>query len=370
MSSVLFTPIELRSLALSNRIMISPMCQYSAVDGCATDWHLMHLGQFSVSGSGILFVEMTNVEARGRITPHCMGLYSDENQRALKRVVDFCTTHGNTPVGIQLAHAGRKASTRPPWEDRKPIPQRAGGWQPVGPSAIASGEGALTPRALGRDEIRALVVDFENAARRAARIGFAAIELHAAHGYLLHQFLSPLSNARDDEYGGNLERRMRFPLQVFEAVRKVWPAEKPLGVRVSATDWAEGGWSVEDTVRFALEVKALGCDWIDVSSGGLVKGQRIPTGPGYQVPFAERIRKETKMTTVAIGMITEPEQAEAIVAGGRADMVALARGMLYDPRWAWHAAAALGGRVAYPNQYLRCRPWVRNDVFADRVSTS
>ncbi len=346
------------------------MCQYSAVDGCATDWHLMHLGQFSVSGAGLLIVEMTNVAPHGRISPRCMGLYSDDNERAIKRVVDFCKAYGSTPVAVQLAHAGRKASTRPPWEGREPIGEGEGGWRPVAPSAVASGNGELLPRELGQDEIRGLVSDFEAATRRAIRVGFEAIELHAAHGYLLHQFLSPLSNLRDDEYGGNTNKRMRFPLQVFETVRAAWPGDKPLGVRVSATDWAEGGWSLEDTLRFVRELKALGCDWIDVSSGGLVKDQQISTGPGYQVPFAERVRSETGMTTIAVGMITQPEQAEEIVAGGKADMVALARGMLYDPRWAWHAAEALSGRVQYPNQYLRCRPWVRNKPLAGNASVS
>ena len=370
MSSVLFSPINLRGLTLSNRIVVSPMCQYSAIDGCATDWHLMHLGQFSVSGAGLVIVEMTNVEPCGRISPSCMGLYSDDNERAIKRVVDFCKAYGDTPVAVQLAHAGRKASTRPPWEGREPIGEGEGGWRPVAPSAVASGNGELLPRELGQDEIRGLVSDFEAATRRAIRVGFEAIELHAAHGYLLHQFLSPLSNLRDDEYGGSASKRMRFPLEVFEAVRAAWPNDKPIGVRVSATDWAEGGWSVDDTVRFALELKALGCDWIDVSSGGLVNNQKISTGPGYQVPFSQQVRSEAAMTTIAVGMITEPEQAEEIVAGGKADMVALARGMLYDPRWAWHAAEALSGRVQYPNQYLRCRPHVRNDPLAGGASVS
>jgi len=370
LSSVLFTPIELRGLTLSNRIVVSPMCQYSAVDGCATDWHLMHLGQFSVSGAGLLIMEMTNVEPRGRISPRCMGLYSDDNERAIKRVVDFCKAYGSTPVAVQLAHAGRKASTRAPWEGRGPIPEGKGGWRPVAPSAVAFGKDGLLPRELSREEIRGLVSNFESATKRALRVGFEAIELHAAHGYLLHQFLSPLSNLRDDEYGGDAIKRMRFPLEVVEAVRAAWPDDKPLGVRVSATDWAEGGWSLEDTVRFAHELKSLGCDWIDVSSGGLVKDQQITTGPGYQVPFSERVRSETGMTTIAVGMITEPRQAEEIVAGGKADMVALARGMLYDPRWAWHAAEALDGNVDYPNQYLRCRPRVPDDPLAGGASAT
>ncbi|TXF10799.1 NADH:flavin oxidoreductase/NADH oxidase [Pelomicrobium methylotrophicum] len=366
MSSHLFQPIRLRGLTLDNRIMVSPMCQYSAVDGCATDWHLMHLGQFAVSGAGLVMVEMTDVEPRGRITPYCLGLYSDANEQALKRVVDFCKRHGHARIGIQLAHAGRKASTLPPWEGRRLLRPEEGGWEPVAPSAVASGAGAAVPRALTLDEIGQIRDAFVSATQRAARIGFDAIELHCAHGYLLHQFLSPLSNHRTDRYGGSLENRMRFPLEVFAAMRAAWPEDKPLGVRVSATDWAEGGWSLPDTLAFARALKALGCDWIDVSSGGLVKNQVIETYPGYQVPFAEAVRQATGLTTIAIGMITEPRHAEAIVAHGQADMVALARGMLYDPRWAWHAAAELGATVYYPNQYLRCRPWVRHDTFAER----
>jgi 2,4-dienoyl-CoA reductase-like NADH-dependent reductase (Old Yellow Enzyme family) len=360
MSSQLFTPITLRGVTLANRIMVSPMCQYSAVDGCASDWHLMHLGQFAVSGAGLLMVEMTNVEARGRISPYCMGLYSDENELALSRVVQFCRKYGNAPLGVQLAHAGRKASTLPPWQERKPLLPTDGGWQTVAPSAIAADERALVPRALEREEMAFLIGAFAGAAARAKRIGFDAIELHGAHGYLLHEFLSPLSNRRDDEYGGSLENRMRFPLEVFSAVRAAWPADKPLGMRVSATDWMQGGWSLEDTIVFARELKARGCDWIDASSGGMDPAQRIPLGPGYQVPFAEKVRAEAGIATVAVGMITEPKQAEEIIATGKADMVALARGMLYDPHWAWHAAAALGAEVSYPNQYLRCRPASRS----------
>ena len=365
MTSALFSPIELRKLRLDNRIVVSPMCQYSARDGSAGDWHLMHLGQFSVSGSGLLMVEMTNVEARGRISPCCLGLYSDDNERTLKHVIEFCRRYGNTRLGIQLAHAGRKASTLPPWQGRKSLSSEEGGWQTVGPSAIASGAGTPPPEALQLDEIRQLVDAFVQAARRAERIGFDAMELHSAHGYLLHQFLSPLSNQRRDEYGGSLEQRMRFPLEVFEAVRAEWPGNRPLGVKVSATDWVDGGWSIEDTVAYATALKAGGCDWIDVSSGGLVSARDIPVGPGYQVPFAERVRAETGLATIAVGIITEPAQAEAIVAEGRADMVALARGMLYDPRWTWHAAEELGAEAAYPNQYQRCRPALRSDMFAD-----
>lgn len=332
------------------------MCQYSARDGCASDWHLMHLGQFAVAGVGLLTVEMTNVEARGRISPYCMGLYSDANEQALQRVVDFCRKYGRAKLGIQLAHAGRKASTRPPWQGRDPLTIDNGGWQTVAPSAIAASPDAAVPKALERDEIRSLSEAFAGAARRAARIGFDAVELHGAHGYLLHEFLSPLSNERDDEYGGSLENRMRFPLEVFDAVRAAWPADRPLGMRVSATDWVDGGWTLDDTVTLARELKTRGCDWLDVSSGGMAPPESIPVGPGYQVPFAERVRKETGMVTIAVGLITEPHQAEEIIASGKADMVALARGMLYDPHWAWHAATALGAEASYPNQYLRCRP--------------
>ena len=356
MSSKLFTPIELRGLRLDNRIVVSPMCQYSADNGSAGDWHLMHLGQFSVSGAGLLMVEMTNVEARGRISPCCLGLYDDDNERSLARVVAFCRRYGNVKIGVQLAHAGRKASTLPPWQGRKPLLPGQGGWQTVSASAIASSDQSPPPTALTGDEIARLVDAFAAATERAHRAGFDAIELHGAHGYLLHQFLSPLSNQREDGYGGSLENRMRFPLAVFDAVRAAWPHDKPVGMRVSAIDWLEGGWTLEDTVAFGRELAKRGCDWIDVSSGGLVAGENITVGPGYQVPFAEQVRKQTGLTTMTVGMITEPRQAEAIIAGGRADMVALARGMLYDPRWVWHAAAELGAEVAYPDQYQRCRP--------------
>ncbi len=364
--SRLFSPIGLRELTLANRVVVSPMCQYSANEGSATDWHLMHLGQFAVSGVGMVIMEMTNVEPAGRITPRCMGLWSDANEAALKRVVAFCKEHGSAGFGVQLAHAGRKASTLPPWEGRRGLTPAEGGWTPLAPSAVPSGKGALEPRPLTADEVVGLTQAFADSARRADRAGVEAIEIHAAHGYLLHQFLSPLSNRRDDRYGGSLANRMRFPLEVFRRVRAVWPAHKPLGIRVSATDWAEGGWDLEQTLAFAHELKKLECDWIDVSSGGLVKNQVIETAPGYQVPFAEAVRRETGLTTMAVGMITEPKQAEEIVAAGKADLVALARGMLYDPRWAWHAAHELGAEVTYPNQYLRCRPWVRNDTFAER----
>ncbi len=362
----LFRPLRLRALDVRNRIMVSPMCQYSSAGGCATDWHLMHLGQFAVSGVGMLCVEMTNVEARGRITPHCMGLYDDANERALQRVVEFCKRHGDAAMTIQLAHAGRKASVAPPWEGRRRLSEAEGGWQPVAPSGVPVAPGATPPHELSIDEIGALVEKFAAAGARAHRAGFDAVELHAAHGYLLHQFLSPLTNLRRDGYGGTLDRRLRFVLEVFEALRAAWPGDKPLGVRISATDWVADGWDLEQSVVLCRRLAEMGCDWFDVSSGGLVKNQRIPTGPGYQVSFAERIKRETGVTTIAIGMITEPQQAEAILAAEQADLVALARGMLYDPRWVWHAAAELGAEVHYPKQYLRARPEVRDDIFAER----
>jgi len=356
MTIALFQPIRLRGLALENRIMVSPMCQYSAVEGSMTDWHFTHLGMLSNSGAALLCFEMTNVEPIGRITPGCSGLYSDANEAALRRVVGFCRAHGQAKLAIQIAHAGRKASTAPPWEQRKPLRPEEGGWQPVAPSAIAMDEDSPTPRALSREEIRALVAKFADSVRRADRIGFDAIEIHAAHGYLLHEFLSPLANRRHDEYGGALENRMRFPLEVFAAMRAVWPAHKPLGVRVSCTDWAEGGWDIEQTVAFTRELKKLGCDWIDCSSGGLAKNQVVPVAPGYQVPFAERVRKDAGIATIAVGLITETGHAESIIAEGKADMVTLARGFLWDPRWAWHAALELGATPHVPPQYLRGRP--------------
>lgn len=317
---------------------------------------MMHLGQFAVGGAGLIFVEMTNVQPKGRISPYCVGLYNDETEAALKRVVEFCRYNGNVPIGVQLAHAGRKASTHPPWLDRKYISPNEGGWEPVAPSAISMGRNSVVPQALDQLEISQLVNAFAEAAMRAHRIGFEAIELHAAHGYLLHQFLSPLSNLRNDEFGGTLENRMRFPLAVFSAVRAIFPDEKPVGVRVSATDWTEDGWNLDETIQFAAALKKLGCDWIDVSSGGLVQHQDVTSKPGYQVHLSSAVRQAVNIPTVAVGLITDPHHAESIIANGDADAVALARGMLYNPRWPWHAAEALGAEVHYPNQYLRCKP--------------
>ena len=365
MTSSLFTPLRLRGLPLPNRIIVSPMCQYSAEDGSANDWHLIHLGSLALGGAGLLFVEATAVEPIGRITPGCHGLYSDENERALGRVVAAVRRHSPVKLGIQLAHAGRKASSEVPWRGGALIPPEQGGWRPVAPSAIPQLPQEPPPVALDRAGIARIRDAFVATARRALRLGFDAIELHSAHGYLLHEFLSPVSNRRDDEYGGSRENRMRFPLEVLDAVRAVWPEDRPLGVRISSTDWVGGGWDIEDSIAFAHQLKRCGCDWIDCSSGGVSVQQKIPLGPGYQVPFSKRIRAEVGIPTVAVGLITDPQQAEAIVAGGEADMVAMARAMLYDPRWAWHAAAALGGQVHAPEQYWRCPPREAGRIFGD-----
>lgn len=345
MASALFSPYELRSLSLPNRIVVSPMCQYQAVDGSANDWHLMHLGQFAVGGPGLIIVEATHVEARGRISPRCLGLYSDANEAALRPPLDFVRRHGgSTRIGIQIGHAGRKASTAPPQLGGAPLPPDAeGGWPVVGPSAIPYAPGWQVPAALDEAGLAEVKAAFVASTRRAERLGFDLVEIHGAHGYLIHSFLSPLSNRRTDAYGGSLENRMRFPLEIFEAMRAAWPEEKPMGVRISATDWmGEEGWTVEQSTVFARELATRGCDFIDVSSGGNAPDQKIVVGPGYQVPFAEHIRREVDIPLISVGMINTPAQAEAILASGKADLVALARGLMYDPRWVWHAADELG----------------------------
>jgi 2,4-dienoyl-CoA reductase-like NADH-dependent reductase (Old Yellow Enzyme family) len=354
--STLFSSITLGKRVLNNRIVISPMCQYSADQGRATDWHLIHLGHLALSGAGLMFIEATAVAPEGRISPDDLGLWSDDTEAALARVLESVRHHASTPIAIQLAHAGRKASTAVPWAGGQQLAADRGGWQTLAPSALPFDAADTPPFALDEARLARIRADFVAAAQRAQRLGVDVIELHAAHGYLLHQFLSPLSNARDDRYGGTITNRMRFPLEVFDAVRAVLPADTPVGVRISATDWVDGGWDIEQSVAFARELQHRGCAFIDVSSGGLSPLQQIPVGPGYQVPFAERIRTETGMATIAVGLITEPAQAEAIVSAGQADMVALARGMLYDPRWPWHAAAELGAQVDAPKQYWRSQP--------------
>jgi len=369
MSSALFSPIKLRGLTLPNRIVVSPMCQYSAEDGCATDWHLMHWGSMAMSGAGLFIIEATAPTRDGRITNGCLGLYSDADEAAFKRCLDAVRKHAQpTRIGVQLGHAGRKASSRAPWEGGGLIALgEPGGWQPVAPSALVHMPGEPPARAMTRDEILHSIEEFALAAQRCVRLGLDAIELHGAHGYLLHEFLSPLSNQRTDDFGGSLENRMRYPLAVYDAVRRVWPADKPLGMRVSTTDWVAGGWDVDECIVFARELHKRGCDWIDCSSGGLAPAlQKIPVGPGYQVPNGEKIRHAVPgMPVMAVGLITEAQQAEEIIAGGKADMVALARGMLYDPRWPWHAAAELGASVTAPKQYWRSTPREHPKVLGD-----
>ena len=361
--SQLFTPYSLGPLTTRNRIAIAPMCQYSAENGDATDWHMIHLGHLALSGAGVLFIEATAVEPVGRITPGDLGLWSDQNESALHAVVRAIRRHSTIPLVVQLGHAGRKASSAAPWEGGKMIAPEQGGWQTVAPSAIPHAPDEPTPDALDDAGLQRVVAAFAESARRAHRLGLDGIEIHAAHGYLLHQFLSPLSNLREDRYGGSLENRMRFPLEVYDAVRAAVPASMAVGVRISATDWVEGGWEIEQSTAFAQALKARGADFIHVSSGGVSPLQKIPVGPGYQVNFAARIRHDTGLPTIAVGMITDPAQAESIVASGQADMVALARGILYDPRWPWHAAAALGGSVEAPQQYWRSQPSQYRQLF-------
>jgi NADPH2 dehydrogenase len=361
--STLFSPIELRGLKLSNRIMVSPMCQYSAENGSATDWHFTHINSLALSGAAMFCIEATHVEDIGRITSGCLGLYSDANEAALKPILASVRKHSRAAVAMQLAHAGRKASSARPWDGGQLIPPDKGGWQAQGPSAVPHKEGEAAPLALDDAGLTRIRNAFVASARRAERLGIDAIEVHGAHGYLLHQFLSPISNKRTDKYGGSLENRMRYPLEVFDAVREAFPQQKPVGVRVSATDWVEGGWDLPQTIEFAKELKKRSVDWIDVSSGGVSPLQKIPLGPGYQVPLAQGVKQATGVTTMAVGLITEAKQAEDIVASGKADMVTLARGMLYDPRWGWHAAAELGGEVAAPPQYWRSQPSTQKALF-------
>ena len=354
--SQLFTPYALGPVTLPNRIVIAPMCQYSAEDGNATDWHLMHLGQMATSGAGLLLLEATAVEPIGRISAQDLGLWNDDNEAALARVLKALRRYSAMPIGIQLGHAGRKASTPVPWVSGRAITPARGGWQVVAPSALPFNPEDAAPEALDAAGIARITAAFVATAVRAQRLGFQVIELHAAHGYLLHQFLSPLSNQRTDGYGGSLDNRMRLLLEVFDAVRAAMPVSMAVGVRVSATDWVEGGWDAAQTVALTETLQARGCDFVHVSSGGLSPLQAIPVGPNYQVPFAEQVRAATGITTIAVGLITEPQQAEAILTSGQADLIALARGMLYDPRWPWHAAAELGEQVDAPPQYWRSQP--------------
>lgn len=353
----LFQSLDVGPLRLDNRIVIAPMCQYSAENGCMTDWHLIHLGHLALSGAALLTIEATAVVPEGRITYADVGLWDDATEAAMARVVAAVRRHSAMPIAIQLAHAGRKASTDLPWRGGRQIaPDAANGWPTVAPSALAFADGETAPAALDQDGIARVRDGFVEAAKRAARIGIDAIQLHGAHGYLIHQFLSPLSNRREDAYGGSLENRMRLPLEIFDAVRAAVPDRIPVTMRVSGTDWVEGGWDIDQTVGFAQALEARGCAAMHVSSGGLDARQQIPVGPNYQVPLARAVKQAVGMPVVAVGQITEYEQAEAIVATGDADLIGLARTILYDPRWPWHAAAHLGGRVSAPDQYLRSQP--------------
>ncbi len=357
MAQHLFSPLELRSVTLRNRIAVSPMCQYSCIEGVATDWHLVHLGARASGGSALVMTEATAIEARGRISPADLGLWEDRHVEPLRRVTAFVASQGAVP-GIQLAHAGRKASTAPPWEGGGAVAVEAGGWAVVGPSPVPFAPGSPVPEPLDAAGLRAVVAAFCAAARRALVAGFRVVEIHAAHGYLLHQFLSPLANRRDDAYGGNFDGRSRILLEVVEAVRSVWPDELPLLVRISATDWLAGGWDVEQSVELSRRLGSLGVDLIDCSSGGLAPGAVIPLAPGYQVPMAERIRREAGIATGAVGLITDPRQADAILREGRADLVLLARQLLREPSWPMRAAHELGHDdvAPWPKQYLRARP--------------
>lgn len=360
----LFQPIRIGGLDIANRIVIAPMCQYSAEDGRMTDWHLTHLGMLAQSGAGILTIEATAVTPEGRISYADVGLWDDGTEAAMARVLEGVRRWSPMPVAIQLAHAGRKASTDLPWKGGGQIAAAdPHGWQTEAPSALPFAATDAPPRALDEADLARLRDAFADAARRAGRLGIDAVQIHAAHGYLLHEFLSPLSNRRTDAYGGSLENRMRFPLEVYDAVRAAFPADRPVTVRVSGTDWAPGGWDIEETVALARALEARGCAAIHVSSGGLDAGQKIPVGPNYQVPLARAVKAAVSIPVIAVGLVTEPEQAEAIVATGDADLVALARTVLYDPRWPWHAAAQLGARVQAAPQYWRCQPARLRDLF-------
>jgi 2,4-dienoyl-CoA reductase-like NADH-dependent reductase (Old Yellow Enzyme family) len=362
--SALFTPLRVGSLEMRNRIVIAPMCQYSAENGSATDWHIIHLGHLALSGAGLLIIEATAVTPEGRISPADLGLYSDENEVALGRVLASVRRYSDMPVAIQLAHAGRKGSTRVPWEGGQQIaPDAPSGWQTVAPSPVPFAIGENPPASLDADGLNRVRNSFAKSAQRAARLDLAGIQIHCAHGYLLHEFLSPLSNQRTDEYGGSIENRMRFPLEVFDAVRAAFPAERPVSVRLSGTDWVDDGWDVEQSIVFAKALEARGCSAIHVSSGGMTPTAAIPVGPGYQVPLARAIKAATRMPVIAVGLITEFDQAEQIVATGDADCIAIARAILYDPRWPWHAAAHLGARAKAPNQYLRSQPRQYRNLF-------
>ncbi len=365
MTSRLFAPLDVGPLVMPNRIMIAPMCQYAAIDGNASAWHTVHLGSLALSGAGLLCLEATGVSAEGRITHGCLGLYSDHNQDALAQVLRHLRAVSTMPLAIQLSHAGRKASSRAPWEAGILIPRDEGGWLPLGPSALPQREGEASPRAMDAGDIDKVIADFVQAAKRSRELGFDAVELHMAHGYLLHQFLSPLSNRRADDFGGSLANRMRLPLQVFKAIKHACGPAMAVGVRLSASDWIEGGWDIDQSIALCRELEQLGCDFFDISSGGVSPAQKIPVGPGYQVHLATAIKEVVRAPVIAVGLITEAAQAESIVSQGQADAIAMARGILYDPRWPWRAGLELGGTVVAPKQYWRSLPAGASAVFGD-----
>jgi 2,4-dienoyl-CoA reductase-like NADH-dependent reductase (Old Yellow Enzyme family) len=356
MTVKLFEPIELRSLRLPNRVVVAPMTQFSADEGVAGDWHLMHLGQYAASGAALTLTESCYVASNARNARSCLSLYSDEQEAAVARIAQFFDNHSDGFFGVQLAHAGRKASAREPFKGGGYLSVEDGGYEAFAPSAVPLAEDFPAPTPITAETIPDVIQCFVDSARRAERAGAKVIELHGAHGYLIHQFLSPLTNRRNDEYGGSSANRMRFAIDVYDAVRAVWPDELPIGIRVSATDWVEGGWSVEETVELGRRLDERGCDYIHVSSGGLSPAQKITVGPGYQVGFAESVKAAVKMPVIAVGQINDPDYAEIILQDGQADMIALARAVMYDPRWVWHAAHQLGAPITYPRQYERGHP--------------
>lgn len=352
----LFSSTQIGQQTLENRIVIPPMCQYSAIDGKATDWHTMHYGALSHSGAALLIFEATAVCPEGRLSPYDLGLWNEETKQSMTSLIESIKRYSAMPLGIQLVHAGRKASMPEPWNETQYIPVTQGSWKTVAPSAIAYDQHHDTPKELSLDEIRTIIQQFIEAAERADQAGFDLIEIHGAHGYLIHQFLSPLTNLRTDQYGGSLENRMRFAIEIFKGIRRVVSLDKPVGIRISATDWIDGGWDLQQSIALATELKTLGCDFIDVSTGALHPAQKIPVGPNYQVPFAQAIKEQVGMPTITVGLITEAVQAEAIIETDQADMVAIGRGILYNPHWPWHAAAELGAQISVPPQYLRSQP--------------
>jgi 2,4-dienoyl-CoA reductase-like NADH-dependent reductase (Old Yellow Enzyme family) len=361
MSSKLFSPFTMRELTLENRVVLSPMCQYASRDGNASSWHDAHLGTYALSNLGLVITEATGVEPEGRISPWCLGLYSDENQEALARVICFFREYSDSKFGVQLAHAGRKSSVLPSFMIRKAVPPDEGGWIPLSPSYYEDNVHPH-PRVMDHARIEQTKQAWGDATRRAAQIDVDVLELHFAHGYLIHQFLTPLINRREDEYGGSRENRMRFGLEVFDICRGAFPPSRPIGVRISGKDWVEGGWDIEDSIVFARELKARGCDYVCTTSGGAVLAQKIQAGPLYQVPFSEAVRKGAGIATIAVGQITEPAQAESVLEEGKADLIAIARRLLANPRWAWTAAQELGEFLKYPPRYRIAHPRMGRDL--------